>query len=69
MRAISESMTPVTRYKQAQKTRGKAQVLVWMETELRDLVDEVAKTKGYKNRSEAVEKLLRETISMKGSLA
>lgn len=69
MPAVSASITPVTRYKQAQKTRGKAQVLVWMETELRDLVDEVARAKGYKNRSEAVEKLLRETINTKGSAA
>lgn len=69
MPTASASITPVTRYKQAQKTRGKAQVLVWMETELRDLVDEVARAKGYKNRSEAVEKLLRETINTKGSLA
>ena len=61
--------TPMARYKEAQRTKGKAQVMVWMKTDLRDLIDEVAKIKGYKNRSEAVEQLLTETIKMKGSLA
>lgn len=69
MPASSASTTPMARYKATQRTQGKAQVLVWMKTDLRDMIDEVAKRKGYKNRSEAVEQLLTETINMKGSLA
>lgn len=66
---MDREITPVARYKAAQKSRGRAQVLVWMPTDLRDDLDQVVAGKGYKNRSQAIEELLRTAISMKGSSA
>lgn len=57
------------RYRQSQRQAGKAQVLFWLQTELRDKIDEIVRLNGYKSRSDAVEDLLRETISRKGSRA
>lgn len=64
-----EITTPVARYKAAQKSRGRSQVLVWMPTDLRDDLDQVVAGAGYKNRSQAIEELLRTAINMKGSAA
>ena len=65
MEAI-RSLTPVARYKQARKSEGKAQVLVWLKTDLRDLVDQQMAAEGHKNRSEAIESVIQRAINMKG---
>lgn len=60
---------PVTRYRAGQRKRGRAQVLIWMEEDLKQEVDDMMRLHGFKNRSEAITSLIRETIQKKGRTA
>ena len=64
-----QNLKPAVRYQAKQRIAGKTQVLIWMQEELKAELDEVVRAEGFKNRSEALESLLRQSINKKGSRA
>ncbi len=49
-------------YRRRRATQAQAQVQIWLDTELREKMDEAVKLKGYRNRSEFISELLNKQL-------
>ncbi len=55
------------RWKQGQIDAGRVQVQVWLSSEDKDALDSMMRQNGYRNRSELMQELIRETTNRKGT--
>lgn len=50
--------TRAERHRARREAQGQQQVQIWLDTQLRELVDQQVKAKGFRNRSEFISSLL-----------